>query len=72
MHERAHRESIDEVAVAVFLAGLTEMTPRDMTHRAHALAVLVRDALGRRDLPVSPATLAEALRRVRLRLIAEP
>jgi len=37
-------ERIDEEAVAVFLAGLVEMTPRDMTHRARALAVLVRDA----------------------------
>ncbi len=37
-----------------------------------ALAVLVRDAPGRPDLPVSPATLAEALRRVRLLLIEEP
>jgi len=72
MRERAHRESIDEAAVAVFLAGLARMTPRDMTHRTRALAVLVRDAPGRPTLPVSPATLAEALRRVRTRLIDEP
>ncbi len=72
MRERAQMERIDEAAVAVFLARLVEMTPRDMTHRARALAVLVRDAPGHPDLPVSPATLAEALRRLRLLLIEEP
>ncbi len=72
MRERARPGSVDETAVAVFLAGLAEMTPRDMTHRARALAVLVRDAPGRPNLPVNPATLAEALRRLRLLLIEEP
>jgi len=32
----------------------------------------VRDASRRHDLPVSPATLAKALQRVRTRLIEEP
>lgn len=71
MRERSHRERIDETAVAVFLAGLEGMTPRKMTQRARALARLVHDAPDRPDLPVSPATLAEALRRVRACLIEE-
>jgi len=72
MCERVHRERIDEAAVTVFLAGLAGMTPRDMTQRARALAVRVRDAPSRPDLPVSSATLAEALRRLRLLLVEEP
>jgi len=72
MREQARTRSVDEVAVAVFLDGLAGMTPRDMTQRARALAVLVRDAPGRPALPVSPATLTEALRRVRRRLMEEP
>lgn len=71
MRERPRTEEIDEGAVAVFLAGLTGVTPRGVTHRARALAVLVRDAPGRPDLPVSPATLTEALHRLRLLLIED-
>ncbi len=72
MREVGRTRSVDEAAVAVFLAGLVGMTPRALAHRARALAVIVRDAPSRADLPVSPTTLAEALRRLRLRLIEEP
>jgi len=72
MREVVRTRSVDEAAVAVFLAGLVGMTPRATAHRAHALAVLVRDAPSHADLPVSPATLTTALRRPRLRLIEEP
>ncbi len=66
MRERTRtRASIDEGAIAVFLDGLAGMTPQDMARRAHALAVVVQDAPNRPGLPVSSATLVEALRRVR-------
>ncbi len=71
MRERAHEERIDEAAVAVFLDGLTGLTPKAVAHHARALAQLVRDAPGRPALSVSSATLAEALRRLRLLLIEE-
>ncbi len=64
--------SIDEAAIAAYMAGLVASTPRDMTHDARALATVVRDPWRVPALPLSRATFAEALRRVRLRLIEEP
>ena len=62
---------INHEAVAVFLAALADATPRAMTDDARRLAVLVRDAPSHPVLPVNPATLAEALRLLRLCLIKE-
>jgi len=64
--------SIDEAAIATFMAGLAASTPRDMTRDALALATVVRDPWRVPRLPLSRSTFAEALRRVRLRLIEEP
>jgi len=65
-------ERIDEAAIATFMAGLAASTPRDMTFDALALATMVRDPWRAPALPLSRATFAETLRRVRLRLIEEP
>jgi len=62
---------IDEAAIAVFMAGLAAATPRAMTDYALGLTVLLRIAPDRPDLPVNAATLVEALRRLRLRLVEE-
>jgi len=63
--------SIDDAAIATFLAGLAASTPRDMTFDALALATVVRDPWRVPRLPLSWATFAETLRHVRLRLIEE-
>ncbi len=63
--------SIDEAAVAAYMAGLATPTPCDTTRDARALATIVRDPWRVPTLPLSRATFAEALRRMRLRLIEE-
>ncbi len=63
--------SIDEAAVATYMAGLAASTLRDIARDARALATIVRDPWRVPTLPLSRATFAEALRRVRLRLIEE-
>lgn len=63
--------SIDEASIATFMTGLAASTPRDMTFDALALATVVRDPWRVPRLPLSRATFAETLRRVRLRLIEE-
>jgi len=64
MRERAHEERIDEAAVAVFLDGLTGMTPKAVAHHARALAQLVRGASVGATRPVAP-TCPSARRRSR-------
>ncbi len=51
------------------MAGLADATPRAMTDNALGLAMLVRNAPSRPDLPINPATFAETLRRLLLLLL---
>lgn len=61
---------VDRAAVAQFLAVMSRQTPRTMVRQALALQVLCRRECHTHTL--TPATLAEALRYLRLLLLTEP
>jgi len=62
----------DAAAIAEFMTYAATAPPRELTGRACVLATLVGDLSPSPRLSVGRATLAEALRRLRLRLIEEP
>ncbi len=61
----------DAAAIAEFMTYAATASPRELTGRAFVLATLVGDSSPSLRLSVGRATLAEALRRLRLRLIEE-
>jgi len=64
--------SEDEAALAEFMAYAVTAPPHELAARAFVLATLRGDPSPGPRLPVGRATLAEALRWLRLRLIEEP